>query len=77
MNISLGSKHLLAFRIDNGVSQVAELRVHAKNVSVLKSFSVLTVNGTVEDDGTLVATGKNEKCQCNVSNWRLFYPPRR
>ena len=55
MNISLGSKHLLAFQIDNGVSQVAELRVHAKSVSVLKSFSVLTANGTVEDDGALVA----------------------
>ena len=55
MNISLGSKHLLAFQIDNGVTQVAELRVHAKNVSVLKSFSVLTPAGTVEDDGTLVA----------------------
>ena len=55
MNISIGSKHLLAFQIDNGVTQVAELRVHAKNVSVLKSFSVLTPAGTVEDDGTLVA----------------------
>ncbi len=55
MNISLGSKHLLAFQIDNGVTQVAELRVKAKSVSVLKSFSVLTANGTVEDDGTLVA----------------------
>ena len=56
MNISFGSKHLLAFGIDNGVSQVAELRVHNKNVSVLKSFSVLTPAGTVEDDGTLVVS---------------------
>ena len=38
MGISFGSKHLLAFQIDNGVTQVAELRVHAKNVTVLKSF---------------------------------------
>lgn len=55
MNISFGSKHLLALQIDNGVTQVAELRVYAKNVTVLKSFSVLTPAGTVEDDGTLVA----------------------
>lgn len=54
MNISIGSKHLLAIQIDNGITQVAELRVHAKSVSVLKSFSLLTANGTVEDDGTLV-----------------------
>ena len=56
MSVSFGSKHLLALQIDNGVTQVAELRVHAKNVTVLKSFSVLTPNGTVESDGTLVAT---------------------
>ncbi len=55
MGISFGSKHLLALQIDNGVTQVAELRVSAKNVTVLKSFSVLTPMGTVEDDGTLVA----------------------
>lgn len=55
MGVSFGSKHLLALQIDNGVSQVAEMRVHAKNVTVLKSFSVLTPMGTVEDDGTLVA----------------------
>ncbi|MBO5758267.1 MAG: hypothetical protein J6S28_11285 [Clostridia bacterium] len=55
MGVSFGSKHLLALQIDNGVSQVAELRVHAKNVTVLKSFSVLTPMGTVEEDGTLVA----------------------
>lgn len=55
MSISFGSKHLLALQIDNGVTQVAEVRVHAKNVTVLKSFSVLTPAGTVEDDGTLVA----------------------
>ena len=58
MGVSLGSKHLLALQIDNGVTQVAELRVHAKNVTVLKSFSVLTPMGTVEDDGTLVADAK-------------------
>ena len=58
MGISFGSKHLLAFQIDNGVTQVAELRVHAKNVTVLKSFSVLTPMGTVESDGTLVANAE-------------------
>ncbi len=58
MGVSFGSKHLLALQIDNGVSQVAELRVHAKNVTVLKSFSVLTPMGTVEDDGTLAADAK-------------------
>ena len=56
MGISFGSKHLLAFQIDNGVTQVAELRVSGKNVTVLKSFSVLTPMGTVESDGTLVAS---------------------
>lgn len=56
MGISFGSKHLLVLQIDNGVTQVAELRVHAKNVTVLKSFSVLTPVGTVESDGSLVAT---------------------
>lgn len=55
MGVSFGSKHLLAFQIDNGVTQVAELRVLAKSVTVLKSFSVLTPMGTVEADGTLVA----------------------
>ena len=55
MGVSFGSKHLLALQIDNGVSQVAELRVHNKSVTVLKSFSVLTPMGTVEEDGTLVA----------------------
>lgn len=55
MGITFGSKHLLAFQIDNGVTQVAELRVSGKNVTVLKSFSVLTPMGTVESDGTLVA----------------------
>ncbi len=55
MGVSFGSKHLLAFQIDNGVTQVAELRVLAKTVTVLKSFSVLTPMGTVESDGTLVA----------------------
>ena len=55
MGVSLGSKHLLALQIDNGVSQIAELRVHAKSVTVLKSFSVITPMGTVEDDGTLAA----------------------
>ena len=58
MGVSFGSKHLLALQIDNGVTQVAELRVHAKNVTVLKSFSVLTPMGTVESDGTLVADAK-------------------
>ena len=56
MGISFGSKHLLALQIDNGVTQVAELRVSSKNVTVLKSFSVLTPMGTLEDDGTLVAS---------------------
>ena len=55
MGISFGSKHLLAFQIDNGVTQVAELRIMSKSVTVLKSFSVLTPMGTVESDGTLVA----------------------
>ncbi len=58
MGVSFGSKHLLALQIDNGVTQVAELRVLAKTVTVLKSFSVLTPMGTVEDDGTLVADEK-------------------
>ena len=58
MGISFGSKHLLAFQIDNGVTQVAELRVNGKNVTVLKSFSVLTPMGTVESDGTLVANAE-------------------
>ena len=56
MGISFGSKHLVAFQIDNGVTQVAELRITSKNVTVLKSFSVSTPMGTVEDDGTLVAS---------------------
>ena len=55
MGISFGSKHLLALQIDNGVSQVAELRISSKNVTVLKSFSVKTPIGTVGEDGTLVA----------------------
>ena len=58
MGVSFGSKHLLALQIDNGVTQVAELRVHGKNVTVLKSFSVLTPMGTVEQDGTLIADAK-------------------
>ena len=58
MGVSFGSKHLLAFQIDNGVTQVAELRVNAKNTTVLKSFSVLTPMGTVESDGTLVANAE-------------------
>ena len=56
MSLSFRSKHLLALQIDNGVTQIAELRVHAKSTSVVKSFSLLTPAGTVEDDGTLVAT---------------------
>ncbi len=55
MGVFIGSKRLLALRIDNGLSQVAELRVNGKHVTVLKSFSVLTPHGIVEDDGTLVA----------------------
>ncbi|MBQ5362251.1 MAG: hypothetical protein IIU63_02795, partial [Clostridia bacterium] len=58
MGISFGSKHLLAFQIDNGVTQVAELRVSGKNATVLKSFSVLTPMGTVESDGTLIASAE-------------------
>ena len=56
MSLSFRSKHLLALQIDNGVTQIAELRVHAKSISVIQSFSLLTPAGTVEDDGTLVAT---------------------
>ena len=55
MSQSFRSKHLLALQIDNGVTQIAELRVHAKSISVIQSFSLLTPAGTVEDDGTLVA----------------------
>lgn len=56
MGQSIRSKHLLALQIDNGVTQIAELRMRAKSISVIQSFSVLTPAGTVEDDGTLVAT---------------------
>ncbi len=55
MSQSFRSKHLLALQIDNGVTQIAELRVRAKSISVIQSFSLLTPAGTVEDDGTLVA----------------------
>ena len=61
MSVSFGSKHLLALQIDNGVTQVAELRISKKNVTVLKSFSVSTPMGTVGEDGTLFATTKFAK----------------
>ena len=54
MSQSFRSKHLLALQIDNGVTQIAELRVRAKSISVIQSFSLLTPAGTVEDDGTLL-----------------------
>ncbi len=55
MGKSFSSKRLLVLQIDNGVTQVAEIRMSSKNIQVAKSFSVLTPSGTVEDDGTLVA----------------------
>lgn len=56
MSLSFRSKHLLALQIDNGVTQIAELRMRAKSISVIQSFSLLTPAGTVEDDGTLVVS---------------------
>lgn len=56
MSQSFRSKHLLAIQIDNGVTQIAELHVHAKSISVIQSFSLLTPSGMVESDGTLLAT---------------------
>jgi len=55
MGKPFSSKRLLVLQIDNGVTQVAEIRMSSKNIQVAKSFSVLTPVGTVEDDGTLVA----------------------
>ncbi len=54
MGKPFSSKRLLVLQIDNGVTQVAEIRMSSKNIQVAKSFSVLTPVGTVEDDGTLV-----------------------